>query len=447
MSTDNAASATIDDTRAAPSIAGGTAKAAAQADAAPDQVDAASWWRRPGPRRLALLGGAVLLSLALLLVWLAQREAAPTTNYRTEPAKRGDLVLSVTANGSLQPTRSVNLGSELSGTVAKVLVDVNDPVRAGQVLVQLDTAKLDDQIVRSRAALAVARAELAQAQATAVEAKSALARLEEVARLSGGKVPSRAELETGRAALVRADAAVQSAQAAVVSASATVSTDATNLAKASIRSPIDGVVLSRSVEPGNAVAASLQAVTLFALAEDLHHMRLLVNVDEADVGAVKLGQAARFTVSAYANRQYPATITRVAYGSTITDNVVTYTTYLDVDNADLSLRPGMTATATIRASGRHDALLVPNSALRFSPAAQPAASGSLVSSLMPRLPGRAPRRAGAVAGAQRQIWVLRDGVAEPLAISTGISDGRMTEVTGGALQAGMLVITDQVAKQ
>ncbi|SFM26165.1 efflux RND transporter periplasmic adaptor subunit [Rugamonas rubra] len=447
MSTDNAADATIDDTRAAPSAARLAAQAGAQADAAPDQAAAASWWRRPRLRRLALLGGAVLLALALLLVWLAQREAAPTTSYRTEPAKRGDLVLSVTANGSLQPTRSVNLGSELSGTVAKVLVDVNDPVRAGQVLVRLDTAKLDDQIVRSRAALAVARAELAQAQATAAEATSALARLEEVARLSGGKVPSRAELETGRAVLARADAAVQSAQAAVVSAGATVSTDATNLAKASIRSPIDGVVLSRSVESGNAVAASLQAVTLFALAEDLHRMRLLVNVDEADVGAVKLGQAARFTVSAYTNRQYPATITRVAYGSTITDNVVTYTTYLDVDNADLSLRPGMTATATIRASGRHDALLVPNSALRFSPATQPAAGGSLVSSLIPRLPGRAPRRAGAVAGAQRQIWVLRDGVAEPLAISTGISDGRMTEVTGGALQAGMLVITDQVAKQ
>ena len=158
-------------------------------------------------------------------------------------------------------------------------------------------------------------------------------------------------------------------------AQAALSTDEINLSKASIRSPTDGVVLTRSVDPGNAVAASLQAVTLFTVAEDLTQLRLQVYVDEADVGSVAVGQKASFTVSAYPSRKYPATITRVAFGSTITDNVVTYLTYLDVDNTDLSLRPGMTATATITATQRNDVLLVPNTALRFTPADAGASSG------------------------------------------------------------------------
>jgi HlyD family secretion protein len=176
---------------------------------------------------------------------------------------------------------------------------------------------------------------------------------------------------------------------------------------------------------------------------------LQVYVDEADVGAVKTGQNASFTVSAYPSRKFPARITRVAYGSTITENVVTYLTYLDVDNADLSLRPGMTATATITAMQRDDVLLVPNSALRFAPSAagsaKPAASGGIVGSLVPRLPGTARRSAaaGASTAAARQVWVLRDGVAVAVAVTPGISDGRMTEITAGELQAGMAVITDQ----
>jgi HlyD family secretion protein len=342
----------------------------------------------------------------------------------------------------------VSIGSELSGTVLRVLVDVNDRVKKGQVMVELDTAKLNDQVVRSHAALSAAKAKVAQSQATVKEAQATLARLEEVARLSGGKVPSKAELDSGRANLERAQADELSARANVTDAQASVSTDETNLSKASIRSPIDGVVLTRSVDPGNAVAASLQAVTLFTLAEDLAKLRLQVNVDEADVGAVKLGQKARFTVSAYPARQYPATITRVAFGSTTTDNVVTYQTYLEVDNSDLSLRPGMTASATITSTERSDALLVPNTALRYKPAAAGAASaakgGGIMSSLMPRMPG-GNRKTGSGNGPSKQVWVLRDGAPVAVALSTGISDGRMTEVTGGDLQPGMLAITDQRA--
>ncbi len=410
-----------------------------------------AWYRRP------LFWGSVLLLAvagAGAWAWQMRQTARAAPSYTTQTVARGNLTLAVTANGTLQPTRSINIGSELSGTVLKVNVDVNDPVKKGQVLVILDTAKLHDQILRSRAALAAATAKVAQTEATIKEAKAALARLEEVAVLSGGKVPSKAELDGGRATLARAVADDASARAGVKDAQAALSTDEINLSKASISSPGDGVVLTRSVDPGNAVAASLQAVTLFTLAEDLRKLRLWVYVDEADVGSVAVGQNASFTVSAYPSRKFPARVTRVGFGSTITDNVVTYLTYLDVDNADLSLRPGMTATATITATQRSDVLLVPNSALRFTPstaaaAGKPPASGGIVSSLMPRMPGtrtRSPAAAGASTAAARQVWVLPEGgggTAMSVAVTPGISDGRMTEIVGGDLRPGMQVITDQ----
>ena len=418
------------------------------------------WWRRPGT-----WGGAIaVMALAGAAVWWQGRQAVKDGPvYVTEPARLGKLSLTVAADGTLQPTRTVNIGSELSGTVARVLVDVNDRVKKGQVLVELDTAKLQDQVKRSRANLASAQATLAEREATVKEAQATLARYEEVARLSGGQVPSATELDTARAAVARARASLDSARASVDEARAAASTDATNLTKASIRSPIDGVILTRTVDPGNAVAASLQAVTLFQVAEDLRSLKLNVSVDEADIGSVKEGQAATFTVSAYPARRYPATISRVAFGSTKTDGVVTYTTELTVDNADLSLRPGMTASATVVATERDNVLLVPNTALRFVPAAAPGAggggnggagngasganSGSILSKLMPRPPRTGTRPAtgdkASAGGNERQLWVLRDGQAVPLRVSTGISDGRQTEITGGELQAGMAVITDQ----
>jgi len=353
---------------------------------------------------------------------------------------------------TVQPTRTINIGSELSGTVRRVLVDVNDRVKKGQVLVELDTAKLQDQVKRSQATLASARAKVAQSTATIAEARAALGRLEEVARLSGGKVPSAAELDTARATLARAQADDAAARAGVQDAQAALSTDQTNLGKASITAPADGVVLTRSVDPGNAVAASLQAVTLFTIAEDLTKLRLWVYVDEADVGNVKLGQPASFTVAAYPRRNFPATISRVGFGSTITENVVTYLTYLDVDNADLTLRPGMTATATITAAQHDNVLLVPNTAVRFTPgtAGPGAPKSGVLQSLTPRMPSaggsRRPASAtpGSTAGA-RQVWVLEAGSSSPVAVPVvpGISDGTLTEVTGGGLKEGMRVVTAQ----
>jgi len=408
------------------------------------------WWRRPTPWLVLLI---VVLAGGGAWWWQTQRTAAAAPRYVTEALARGRLTVTVTANGTLQPTRSIAIGSELSGTVLKVNVDVNDRIRKGQVLVELDTSKLHDQILRSRASLAAANAKVAQTVATVKEAQATLGRFEEVARLSGGKVPSKTELDSARATLERAQADELSARANVNDAQAALSTDEINLSKASIQAPSDGVILTRSVDPGNAVAASLQAVTLFTVAEDLKQLRLQVYVDEADVGAVKVGQDATFTVSAYPGRRYPAKITRVGFGSTITDNVVTYLTYLGVDNSDLTLRPGMTATATIVATQRTDVLLVPNSALRFepltaAPETAPAAKGGIVSSLTPRMPRGGTRpsaAAGASTAAARRVWVLRNGEAVPVAVIPGISDSRMTEIVSGDLQAGMDVITDQKA--
>ena len=415
------------------------------------------WWQSP-----TLWLGAVAVAIAVGGgIWWQKRAAAQARPlYVTEPVKRGDLALTVSANGTLQPTRTVNVGSELSGTVRRVLVDVNDEVKKGQVLVELDTDKLNAQLGRSRAALASAQARLVQSQASLREAEANMKRLEEVQRISGGKLPSAAELDGGRAALERAQADVQAAKASVDDARASLVTVETDLSKAAIKSPIDGVILTRSVDPGNAVAASLQAVTLFTVAEDLKQLRLEVAVDEADVGGVQQGQTASFTVSAYPARNYPASVTRVDYGATKTDNVVTYVARLEVDNHDLSLRPGMTANATINATERKDVLLVPNAALRFTPlengaaAAKPKGGTGLVGQIMPRGPARnrnpgGARPEGSAPGQVRKLWVLRqvDGKEQPqqLQVRTGLSDGRMTEVQSQELKEGDLVITDQRA--
>ena len=412
-----------------------------------------AWWRR----RSVWAGVLVLgLGAAGLWWWNGQQAARQAPVYVTSPIERGNVTLTVTASGTLNPTRSVTIGSELSGTVSKVLVDVNDQVKKGQVLLELDRSKFEDTVNRSRAALSAAQAQLSLNEATVREARAALNRYEEVSRLSGGRVPSATELDTARATLARAVANVDNARALVTQARATLSTEETNLSKASIRSPIDGVVLVRSVDPGNAVAASLQAVTLFTLGEDLSHLTLQASVDEADVGSVKKGQSADFTVSAYPSRRYPAAVDRVSFGSTTSNNVVTYTTNLSVDNADLSLRPGMTATATIVATERKGVLLVPNTALRFTPsvaqAATPAASGggSLMSRMMPRPPDATKRSKDAADSAtatsgQHQIWVLNNGQPEAITVQTGISNGRQTEVSGDQLREGLAVITDQRA--
>ena len=365
--------------------------------------------------------------------------------YKTELVQRGDLTVTVSATGNVQPTNEVDVGSELSGIIESVLVEENDRVKRGQVLAQLDVSRLRDQIAKSHGALTAAQALVSQTQATVKEKRVNLERLQGVATRSNGAV-SKSDIDAADAGLQRAVADEASAHAAVVQASATLRSDETNLAKASIRSPIDGVVPARKIEPGQTVAASLQAPVLFTLAENLSQMELHVDVDEADVGQVHDGQEATFTVDAYPNRKYPARISRVDFGSQVKDGVVSYLTILSVNNDDLSLRPGMTVTAEITAAQVHDALLVPSAALRFSPESTPQvaakSSGGIVSRLLPRFSSApSPKSAAALSGAQR-VWVLRDNRPVAVSVSAGVTDGRLTQITGGELQAAMAVITE-----
>ena len=420
-------------------------------DSTPDflKTDRAS--SRPGRRRrwtlMALVGLAVVASFFL---FLGGKDTGGS--YLTEDVVTGPLTVSISASGTLQPTRSVDVGSELSGTLEAVLVEENDRVTKGQVIARLETSKLRDAVEKSKAALAAAEAAVAQNTATLGEARANLDRLRHVAELSGGRVPSKTELATGEATYQRAVANLASARASVAQAKATLQTDQTNIQKAVIRSPINGVVLTRKVEPGQTVAAQMTTPVLYTIAEDLTKMELQVKVDEADVGSVQLGQPASFTVSAWAGRQFPATIQRVGLGSTTADNVVTYKTVLSVANDDLALRPGMTATARIVTAKRDNALQVPNAALRFSPpdsklansgaSAQP--SGSFLSRLMPRppQPHKAKAPTAVTPGAEKQVWVLRDGHPEAIDVDTGVSNGRQTEIVGGKLEPGMAAIVD-----
>ena len=397
---------------------------------------------------LALIA-ALLAALAYVLLRARGDAAAPA--YHSLPVAVGTLVVKVSATGNLQPTNQVDVGSELSGIVDKVYVDDNDQVKKGQVLARLDQSKLQDAVAKSRANLAAAQAQVLQMQATVAEADASLARFRQVAELSGGKVPSKAELDSAEANLKRAEANAASARASVTQARATLQSDETNLGKAHIRSPINGVVLARKVEPGQTVAASFQAPVLFTLAEDLAQMELHVDVDEADVGRVELGQPATFSVDAWPGRQYSAVITRVGYGSQVKDGVVSYLTVLRVDNEDQSLRPGMTGTAEITTLTRENVLLVPNAALRFTPAGatpQAGRSGGLLGAMLPRPPRTHSQRAQAPdAGVGPRVWVLRSGQPVAVAVKTGASNGKVTEVVGGELKAGMEVITEEKAAQ
>jgi HlyD family secretion protein len=389
----------------------------------------------------------VLLIVVVIALGMARGHGKKLPpSYLTEAVSRGDLRVAVSATGNLKPITTVEVGSEMSGTIETVLVDVNDHVKKGQVLARIDLTKLTAQINQSKAALAVAEAKLRQTTASVNDAKANLARMREVSRLSGGKVPSKSDMQTAETTLERALADEASARASVSQSSAALKTDETNLYKGSIRSSIDGVVLSRSVEPGQTVAAGFQVATLFTLAEDLSEMKLQVDVDEADVGSVKQDQNATFTVDAYPNRKYQAKVTRVAYGSQTKDNVVSYPTLLMAKNKDLSLRPGMTATAEIISAERQNVLLVPNAALRFTPSAShgPAEGGSMLGRLMPRPPEQEKKVTAAKAptGSTQTVWVLRDGKAVPVSVTVGVSDGRFTEVLSGDLKESMKVITD-----
>jgi len=397
-----------------------------------------SWW-------LWLAAGAIAAAVAGY-AYYGQDTERDTPQYVTQKAQRGDITVTVTATGTVEPTNLVSISSELSGTVAEVLVDYNDEVEAGQELARLDTVKLEAQVSVQEANLRAAEARVVSAEATLAETMETY---QNTRKLDDRGVATRTDLVGAKAAFDRARANLQVVNADRALAEANLELTRADLDKACICSPIKGVVLDRQVDAGQIVASSLSAPTLFTVAEDLTKMELQVNVDEADIGRLARGNRSTFTVDAYDDRVFPAEIARIRYASETVDGVVTYLATLSLDNADLALRPGMTATAEIVVAEVTDALLVPNAALRFAPSqvlTQEMEDGAeeddnrsgLLGIIMPRRPQDAPKRS------LNTLWVLRGAETVEIDVETGDSDGSFTVITGGALEEGDLVIIDQV---
>ncbi|TJY62254.1 efflux RND transporter periplasmic adaptor subunit [Sinimarinibacterium sp. CAU 1509] len=391
-----------------------------------------------------LLVGVLLAIGAIAWSTLRSPEVSP---YTMAKIRRGDLTVTVAATGTLAPTHTVDVGIEVSGTVATVEVDYNDHVKVGQILARLDPSKLEAQVRQSEAGLTAAKANVLQARASQREADTDLRRLHALREAAGDAYVSQQAVDAAQAASDRAQANLASAAATVQQTDAALNAIRTELAKAVIRSPIDGVVLQRAVDPGQTVAASFQSPVLFVLAEDLTQMQMEADIDEADVGQVREGQQATFTVDAYPDRSFPARITQLRYGSETVEGVVTYKAILDVDNSDLALRPGMTATVTVVTQQVSDALLVPNAALRFAPAAQATAGSSrgLVGGLIPRPPQASTTPTTPDDSGPRRVWVLRDGVPAAVSVQIGASDGVDSVLLNDALPADAEVITETAA--
>lgn len=406
------------------------------------------------------------LLLALLVIaalyWFFGRNGAKAPVYKTQAVTQGDIVVTVTATGNLEPRNQVDIGSELSGTLRAVNVDVNDVVKAGQVLAVLDTSRLNAQVLQASSSLASAQARVQQADAAAKQSHANYQRLLKVRELSNNKIPSQQDMDVAEAGIAQADGEIAAAKAAVAQARASLEAVQTDLSKTKISSPINGVVLVRSVELGQTVAASFSAPVLFTLAEDLKKMELHVSVDEADVGSVQVGQTATFSVDAFPNRRFSAHITQVHFASNNTQKssssstssassatstgVVTYETVLEVDNSELLLRPGMTATAEIVTTSIKDALLIANAALRFTPPGEEAmggarpqgATGSPLSAIMPQMGRRPPGAGGGGGGGGGQpgaggrrmgrAWILEDNKPALVLFKPGATDGRNTQV-------------------
>lgn len=364
--------------------------------------------------------GVVAVLILGTVIHRAGRPDGP--RFRTEKVEQGKLVVTVTTTGTIEPVDTVQVGAEISGRIDEVRVDYNDQVKKGDVLAVINTDQLEARVHQSEAALESAKASVRQAEATAEETKVDYQRQ---ADMAARKLVSQKDLDAAKAAAKRAEAALAVARSQVTVATANLAADRTNLDKAVIRAPISGIVISRNVEPGQTVAATFQTPVLFELAADLKRMELHVDIDEADIGQVKAGQHAMFTVDAYPDKQFPATIESLRNAAKTVDGVVTYEGILTVDNSEGLLRPGMTATAEITTAVRDNAITVPNAALRFTP---PEAAKSMQGKTLKLKQGR--------------VWMLADGKPKPLVVETGITDGVRTEILGGPVNPGMELLTD-----
>lgn len=390
-------------------------------------------------RRLMAAGVVALVAVGAVLVFSGGKE--PAVRFETAPVERADLEVTISATGKLKGWNTVEVGAEVSGKVIEVLVEHNSRVERGQLMARIDPERFRAAVEQAEARVAAAEAAVLQAEATLREAELKRKRGEEQDREG---LIAKQELETLRATAVRAKASLNSARAEARLAQANLVSARTDLDRTEIRSPIDGLVLSRLVEPGQTVTAGFQTPVLFKVTDDLTRMRLHAEVDESDVGKVQPGQKARFTVDAWPERVFEAEVVTV-YNEPIEDQtVVAYEAVLSVDNSERLLRPGMTATATIVVDERRNALVVPNAALRFAP---PAASTVRIRAPIPGVGGPpGPPRGSQDAQkppAGPRVWV-EDGAGglRPVAVKVVATDGQRSEVESSELQEGMRVVVD-----
>jgi HlyD family secretion protein len=365
-----------------------------------------------------LIGIAALVVAGAAIMWLLPKKASAEGRYATSNLERGSITQSVAANGTLNPVVLVSVGSQVSGIVKKLYADFNGKVKAGQVLLELDPTLNRAQLQQSEANMASAQASLELAQANEERARGLYAQ----------EYVTRQDLDVAVQSLKAAKAQYAVAQAQVVR-------DRRNLDNTVIRSPVSGVVVSREVDVGQTVAASLQSPVLFKIAQDLSHMQIDTSYAEADVGNIRVGQQATFRVDAFPNRTFRGEVRQVRLNPTTQQNVVTYDVVVSVDNLDQALMPGMTAYVSIVVAQRKDALMLPNAALRFRPADVAKARNG----------GDKPKGEGRGKGdatPMGTVYVLENGQPKPVRVSVGITDNRMTEVLGGEIKEGDAVIVE-----
>ncbi len=391
-------------------------------------------------KKKIILGAILLAALGLAYWWFAGRAAQnPAQRYRTVEVQRGSVVQSVSANGTLNPVVLVSVGTQVSGTVRKLYVDFNDQVKAGQPLLELDDALVAASERQSAANVLSAQAALELANANESRMRALLAQ----------EYVSKQEYD-------QAAQALKSARAQLAQAQASNARDRANLGYTIIRSPVDGVVIDRVVDLGQTVAASFQTPTLIKIAQDLTEMRIDTSFAEADLGNIREGQAAKFTVDAFPDRQFAGVVQQIRLNPTTQQNVVTYNVRISVANPEHILLPGMTAYVTIGVQSREDALLVPNAALRFKPAEAVAEKEKAANNKAADRPaGKAAEKPQADgsgkdrkrAGQGATLYVLAQGKLQPVSVRLGITDSRNTEVLGGELggdlQPGALVVVGE----
>jgi HlyD family secretion protein len=375
---------------------------------------------------VALVGGGILYYRARN----ADQDPTPITTAVT----RGDVVAKVDATGTLAPVTTVQVGSQVSGTIKALHADYNSEVKKGQVIAELDPSLFQTQVEQAQATLIKAEADVERAR---VELNDATAKAKRAQELYDQKLISRNDLETAQATAAQDEAALKSTQAQVTQARAALNQNQVNLGHTIIRAPIDGIVISRSVDVGQTVAASLSAPTIFVLAQDLAHMQVSASIDESDIGRVAASQPVTFKVDAYPTQTFNGTVSQVRLEPKTDQNVVSYTTMIDVPNPDLKLKPGMTANVTVQIAMNENVLRVPNAALRFRPAAGGSQGSAFDGSQVRGTSGRfesAERNFG-------RVFVLRNGQIVPVRVRTGVTDGAMTAIVDGDLKEGDQVIT------